>query len=1343
MDLDGTLVDFDGGVLKLLGKAVLQEDNKGRTEMWQAIKKSRAFWSDLEWLSDGRELWEGIQERKENHSTSSSSAADGKVGKRREKNSASISSAFTSSFSLSILTGVPVMKGFEQPATAQKIKWCKNNLGAHITVICCAPKINKKLHSAKNCILIDDDKSMKREWEAGGGVFILRTTAAETLQNLDRVLLQLKEGIEGNPDGEAQVEEEEEKTVNNGDNVWFQGRPHVTQHEETPSSSSDATLSTANQFAGRKEKKSVREEGEEEVTCSLKIIQQLKNKNKERNDVSLSSIAQKYKLILRQHPFLPLVQISYSQIESSMSSPLVQECRGLIVEKDTWKVIALPFTKFFNSGEKLAHTFEWGEGVSVYEKLDGSLMTLYYYQGWWHVASNKLPAADGKLPSGRQCESLAQYFWTVWDEQKFHLPKNVNCCYMFELLLAEQPIIVRHEKNRLVCLGARNLRTFQEIPCDVLAKQEPSWTFPRTFPEISTSLLHAELFARTLDPVKFEGFVAVDKNFSRLKIKSPAYVALHHLVDNQNKELRTEEHAFLLQRRLLEIVRANEGSEFLAYYPKLATNFHAVRKRFSLLVELVVDACVGGGKAIPQVSESETDESDEDNENDNTRKKKKSNKLIQKTKRKQKQLKNKNTQANEIFLMVKNSVFDLMRKKTKETATPISSSSKGNNSKKRTNNTNEEESFTTKGKNRYGSREHHDNITSCAKCALADMDLRVLETLISLIPPVPVEEEQKEAVHAESGEEDGTTQTDEEEETVKKSNKTDKVEDEASEEEEEDGEETETSEESDDGKASTTEEEAEADEKEGDETEGEGEGDEADEKDEEGDEDETEGDEDETEGDVEHEKDKDEGDGEENAAEKQEAHESSNGRSNATLTEKRLGKESNSEKNLDVNRLHERAALKDRKEVEKKETKWKKAVDKSKLVEQVETNRQIIVEMMMRQSASGKNGKNKGFIAESNPFSLIQSESEDDSESKETKEVSKKNIKTNMITSTQLKKNKMKKNDSESGESEDEGWSKPGKKKTLSFEQRQKRQTITTITTTTTTTVVVEQRKQERLEFRQNVGKKKKKASLTENFASLSLIQSLNSPSELSQGVSAEARAFFESFKTSSSASSSPLLSSPSLTLVETKTIQSTTVTNISTLKSPSTTSNFLSQLCSFPCSGSLALYPPSSSSGPGIILLIGLPGSGKSTFREALLARCPGVRVRVISQDELKTKQKCLEVARSSLMNNYSIIVDRVNFDVSQRAQWLQMLPRECDKKIAIIFATSVEECIDRVMQRKGHPTLKPSPKTPGIVRSFEKTFVVPLPSEKICQVISMIPSQLEVTVENVGALLTSWHKN
>ena len=54
-----------------------------------------------------------------------------------------------------------------------------------------------------------------------------------------------------------------------------------------------------------------------------------------------------------EHPTLPLVGFKYSQIDSPKTHPVVRASRGTVLEKGTWKLVAHPFTRFFNYGENL------------------------------------------------------------------------------------------------------------------------------------------------------------------------------------------------------------------------------------------------------------------------------------------------------------------------------------------------------------------------------------------------------------------------------------------------------------------------------------------------------------------------------------------------------------------------------------------------------------------------------------------------------------------------------------------------------------------------------------------------------------------------------------------------------------------------------------------------------------------------------------------------------------------------------------------------------------------------------------------------------------------------------
>lgn len=82
-----------------------------------------------------------------------------------------------------------------------------------------------------------------------------------------------------------------------------------------------------------------------------------------------------------------LICFKYSQIDSDFNEPLVRECRGIILEKDTWNVVAYPFNKFFNFGEEYADNIDW-ESAVVETKEDGSLIKIYFYNDEWKIATN-------------------------------------------------------------------------------------------------------------------------------------------------------------------------------------------------------------------------------------------------------------------------------------------------------------------------------------------------------------------------------------------------------------------------------------------------------------------------------------------------------------------------------------------------------------------------------------------------------------------------------------------------------------------------------------------------------------------------------------------------------------------------------------------------------------------------------------------------------------------------------------------------------------------------------------------------------------------------------------------
>jgi tRNA splicing ligase len=81
-----------------------------------------------------------------------------------------------------------------------------------------------------------------------------------------------------------------------------------------------------------------------------------------------------------------LVILNYSQIDSPKHSPITKECRGLVLNTQTYEVVAKGFSRFFNYGESREeiNNFNW-KNFSTQNKEDGSLIIFYWYEDLWFV----------------------------------------------------------------------------------------------------------------------------------------------------------------------------------------------------------------------------------------------------------------------------------------------------------------------------------------------------------------------------------------------------------------------------------------------------------------------------------------------------------------------------------------------------------------------------------------------------------------------------------------------------------------------------------------------------------------------------------------------------------------------------------------------------------------------------------------------------------------------------------------------------------------------------------------------------------------------------------------------
>ena len=146
-DMDGVLVDFDRGYQELTGMTTQQADAMGGDTFWEPLTKAGAkWWITLNWMPDGKQLWNYIKKYTPILLSAPSKQESSRLGKR---------------------------------------VWVKRELPDVKLIL--RPASQKQQYASPTSILIDDRQKNIEQWEAAGGIGILHTSTANTIEQLKKL----------------------------------------------------------------------------------------------------------------------------------------------------------------------------------------------------------------------------------------------------------------------------------------------------------------------------------------------------------------------------------------------------------------------------------------------------------------------------------------------------------------------------------------------------------------------------------------------------------------------------------------------------------------------------------------------------------------------------------------------------------------------------------------------------------------------------------------------------------------------------------------------------------------------------------------------------------------------------------------------------------------------------------------------------------------------------------------------------------------------------------------------------------------------------------------------------
>jgi RNA ligase len=240
----------------------------------------------------------------------------------------------------------------------------------------------------------------------------------------------------------------------------------------------------------------------------------------------------------KTHPTLSLSIYTYTAVcqYTQTWTPVTTQCRGLIADDVTGRIVALPFPKIFvtamHTGTHPYAPVLPAEPFEIFEKADGSLIIVFHYDGAWHAASK-----------GSFISEQAQWAQHLLDRSDLSR-LDPGLTYLAEAIYPANRIVVDYgQRQDLVLLAAfRPADGTEELLSAVSADWAPIGTVVRTW-GLSADIAELEkraaadttVLGERVGGTEEEGWIVRFQSGLRAKIKLSAYLTLHRLYTGTNE----------------------------------------------------------------------------------------------------------------------------------------------------------------------------------------------------------------------------------------------------------------------------------------------------------------------------------------------------------------------------------------------------------------------------------------------------------------------------------------------------------------------------------------------------------------------------------------------------------------------------------------------------------------------------------------------------------------------------------------------------------------------------------------------------------------------------------------
>ena len=236
-----------------------------------------------------------------------------------------------------------------------------------------------------------------------------------------------------------------------------------------------------------------------------------------------------YKLKVKEDTKYPNLCIIINNHESNSIEPFVRFCNGIILEKNSLKIVCITFNKSLE--EDTVDNELLNGNLYVENCYEGTLMRLFCYNDEWILSTKKM--INAQRAKWISTKNFNELFTETLENKNITDVLNKENCYSFILAHQENNIVIKYPVNGIIHISTYNLTNQCEVEetigNGIIKSDRKSLNFS-TLDEVN-NYIHS---VKNDKDIGSEGVILINDKYIRQKFRKDLFVHIRNLWGNTN-----------------------------------------------------------------------------------------------------------------------------------------------------------------------------------------------------------------------------------------------------------------------------------------------------------------------------------------------------------------------------------------------------------------------------------------------------------------------------------------------------------------------------------------------------------------------------------------------------------------------------------------------------------------------------------------------------------------------------------------------------------------------------------------------------------------------------------------